>query len=50
MSKEDVLIAIQWKKDLVLVEKIVPDQVGISLNKISRETTLSCVISCRVIW
>ena len=29
LTKEDILIAIQWKKDLVLVEKIVPDQVGI---------------------
>ena len=29
LTKEDIILAIQWKKDLVLVEKIVPDQVGI---------------------
>ena len=36
LTKEDIILAIQWKKDLVLVEKIVPDQVGIYSSKISR--------------
>ena len=32
LAKKDLLLAIQWKKDLVFVEKIVPDQVWIYLN------------------